>query len=537
MKKKYSKHFNIRETPQNQPIPGRNMVDNSAGGFAFGVDDWTRLDRFLILGSEGNSYYATEQKLTVENAKAVVRCIEKDGVRVVNRMAEISQLGRAPKNDPALFVLALCSKFGDLATKHAAFDAFLKVVRIGTHLFKFNEEVKGFRGRGRWLRRVNTAWYNTMSANKLAYQAVKYQQREGWSHRDLLRLTKPVPPDTEHNAIYRWITKGELIGNAPKILEGTKKIRELTTDSQQAARDAAKLIQEYKLPREVVPTELLNSPEVWEALLIDMPMTAMIRNLATMTRVGLLQPMSEVGNKIAERLTNQNALTKARIHPIAVLSALKTYAQGHGERGQNTWQPVPSIIDALDDAFYLSFKNVEPTGKRWVLALDVSGSMDCGTISGVPGLTPRMAAGAMSMITAKTEKQYVITAFSDHMVKVNLSEKKRLDEVLMTLDHISMGGTDCALPMLWALKKNREADVFVIYTDSETWYGQIHPVQALQQYRDKMGINAKLIVVGMLSNGFSIADPNDGGMLDVVGFDSATPALMADFVSHQESKL
>jgi 60 kDa SS-A/Ro ribonucleoprotein len=146
MKKNYSKHFNTRETPQNQAIPGRHMVPNSAGGFAFGVDDWTRLDRFLILGNEGGSYYATERKLTVDNAKAVVRCIQQDGVRVVNRMTEISQAGRAPKNDPALFVLALCSKFGDLATKHAAFEAFGQVVRIGTHLFKFNEEVKGFRG-------------------------------------------------------------------------------------------------------------------------------------------------------------------------------------------------------------------------------------------------------------------------------------------------------------------------------------------------------------------------------------------------------
>jgi 60 kDa SS-A/Ro ribonucleoprotein len=41
--------------------------------------------------------------------------------------------------------------------------------------------------------------------------------------------------------------------------------------------------------------------------------------------------------------------------------------------------------------------------------------------------------------------------------------------------------------------------------------------------------NAKLIVVGMVSNGFSIADPNDAGMLDVVGFDTSAPAVMADF--------
>jgi len=38
-----------------------------------------------------------------------------------------------------------------------------------------------------------------------------------------------------------------------------------------------------------------------------------------------------------------------------------------------------------------------------------------------------------------------------------------------------------------------------------------------------------LVVVAMASNGFSIANPEDAGMLDVVGFDAATPALIADF--------
>ena len=36
--------------------------------------------------------------------------------------------------------------------------------------------------------------------------------------------------------------------------------------------------------------------------------------------------------------------------------------------------------------------------------------------------------------------------------------------------------------------------------------------------------------VGMVSNGFSIADPDDAGMLDVVGFDAATPVVIADFI-------
>jgi len=67
------------------------------------------------------------------------------------------------------------------------------------------------------------------------------------------------------------------------------------------------------------------------------------------------------------------------------------------------------------------------------------------------------------------------------------------------------------------------------YTDNETWAGRMHPVEALQQYRRKSGIAAKLIVSGMTSTGFSIADPSDGGMLDVVGFDSDAPSVMADF--------
>jgi 60 kDa SS-A/Ro ribonucleoprotein len=83
--------------------------------------------------------------------------------------------------------------------------------------------------------------------------------------------------------------------------------------------------------------------------------------------------------------------------------------------------------------------------------------------------------------------------------------------------------------MLYAMEQGIEVDTFVVYTDNETWYGRIHPVQALEQYRQKTGIPAKLVVVGMVANEFTIADPLDGGMLDVVGMDTATPNLITDF--------
>ena len=157
-----------------------------------------------------------------------------------------------------------------------------------------------------------------------------------------------------------------------------------------------KLIDEFDLPREAVPTQWLNEAVVWEALLERMPMTAMIRNLGKMTSLGLLKPFSDAKRLIVRKLRDETALKRARIHPLAVLIAQKVYAQGRGEKGGLTWQPVPKIIDALDAAFYATFQNVEPCGKPVLLALDVSGSMDGSMIAG-SCLSAREASAAMAL--------------------------------------------------------------------------------------------------------------------------------------------
>ena len=116
------------------------------------------------------------------------------------------------------------------------------------------------------------------------------------------------------------------------------------------------------------------------------------------------------------------------------------------------------------------------------------------------------------------------------LTPLSISPRQRLDDVVQSISNLPFGGTDCALPMVEALKHHWEVDAFVVYTDSETWAGDIHPAQALRRYRERMGIAAKLVVVAMTSNGFSIADPDDAGMLDVVGFDTATPQVISDFI-------
>jgi 60 kDa SS-A/Ro ribonucleoprotein len=294
-------------------------------------------------------------------------------------------------------------------------------------------------------------------------------------------------------------------------------------------KKAIALIKDYRLPRECVPTGLLNSPDVWEALLRDMKPEAMIRNLGKMTSIGLVKPLSEASRFIVETLNDETALKKSRLHPIKVLTALLTYQQGHGTKGSLSWSPDTTVASALDAAFYKTFMNVEPSNKKTLLALDVSGSMDGGFVGGVQGLSPRLASAAMALITAATEKQHAFVGFSTQLIPLAISPRQRLDDVVEYMRAFPFGRTDCTLPIAWAFQNKVEVETFVIYTDSETWAGNLHPAQALKQYRKATGINAKLIVVGMVANDFTIADPNDAGMMDVVGFDTAAPVVMADF--------
>ena len=151
----------------------------------------------------------------------------------------------------------------------------------------------------------------------------------------------------------------------------------------------------------------------------------------------------------------------------------------------------------------------------------------------------------MALITAATEPECEIIAFSapgagrfgrmhgggePGITRVNLSPRISLADVIKVITAIPMGGTDCALPMLWAARNKMNVARFITYTDSETWAGNIHPAQALRQYRSEFVGDAKAVVVGMTSNGFTIADPKDHGMMDVVGFDTTVPAVIADFV-------
>lgn len=535
---------------------------SNAGGSVFKITPMDQLDRFLILGSESNMYRSGAE-LARENARNVIALLRTDPKAVIDRIVEISDSGRAPKNEYALFALALAAADSKDTTRKMAFEALPKVARIGTHLFNFVTYAEQFRGWGNAMRKAIANWYLTKDVESLAYGVVKYQGREGWSNRDLLRKAHPKAPNDEFDAVFRWINEGvdglaagshkggndkfnpklfvrrDVSANLPEIIQA---FEEAKTCGENRLID---LILNHNLPREAIPTHHLNSLKVWEALLEKMPMTAMIRNLATMTSKGLLVPGSQASKRVIETVTDAAKLKKARIHPMTIMMALYTYKAGRGVRGSNTWSPVADINAALNSAFYASFGNVEATGKPTVIGLDVSGSMQSNVVNGFATLTARDVSAAMAMVTARVEPDVRFLAFtpggfspkgsnswnSSSVKEIDIDPKLTLEQIIASVSRMPFAGTDVSLPMLWAEKMGYGAHNFSVYTDNETYEHTMTGAAALKLFRKSTSIPAKLAVFGVTATNFSIADPDDAGMMDFVGFDSAAPQLAAEFFS------
>lgn len=525
-------------TPQREQARP-DQVKNNAGGFVFQVSDAQALRRFLVLGTEGGTYYANQRDHTKQAAAVVQKMSDAGDMALIDTILDVSLNGLAPKQSATLLALAVAVSSPDDKLRAAALNAVPKVCRTFTMLAEFLGYAKNFRGMGRGLRKAVGSFYSDRDVDDLALQIVKYRNREGWTHSDVLRVAHPSAPTEGHKALYDYASGRVSTSDEVQLAEIVKAFDEINSDSM-TPQAAAAIIESARLPWEAVPDALLNEPLVLEALLPHMGATALLRQLPRFARAGLTEG-SFGGSAIAAKLTDLEFIKRGRLHPYNVLVAQMTYASGKSLKGSSEWTPSRKIIEALEDTFELSFQAIEPAGKNTGVFLDVSGSMGWSNIANSP-ITPRVGSAAMAMATVRSEPNVVVGAFTggayhgrmygtqhQPISLLDIGKRHSLSQVMTAVDGLPMGPTDCALPMVWAKTNEPTIETFIVYTDNETWSGTIQPQQALRDYRRATGIDAKLVVVGMTATSFSIADPTDSGMMDVCGFDSSAPRVMADF--------
>jgi 60 kDa SS-A/Ro ribonucleoprotein len=522
-------------TPQTQPIPGKTMIQMPSGGYAFQISALDQVKRFLILGAAGGTYYAQERPLVVENALALHAAFKEHGPAVVDLIMQVSKDGLAPRNKPALFALAAAISYeADVEVRRRAVAALPHVARTLSDLMYFVSQAQQMRGWGRTLKRAVASWFEQQPIDRLVNQVIKYRNREGFTTADLLRLTHPHPgEDAVRDAIFNWVVDGQLNAKASYTALTSAAYNRLVSahvmmTGGQPLNLAPTAIREHNLPREVIPTEYLNDKAVWAALAEQMPMHAMVRNLGKMTNVGLLDD-TEVTKRFTTKLRDQTAVQKSRLHPFAVLQALKVYAQGRGDKGKLTWTPNAKIIDALNDAFYLAFKNAEVTGKRILCGIDISGSMTFSSaLAG--GMTAAQVAAAQAVLFAAIEENTDIVGFTTQVYDTPvITAKSRLDDVLARWPGRGEG-TDCAAPIAWAERKGKDYDAIVLITDAQSWAGTRHVSEQLAQYRKNVGHPVKYVEVMCYATNNTLADPQDPDTLLVAGFDASIGQLITTFL-------
>jgi 60 kDa SS-A/Ro ribonucleoprotein len=454
---------------------------------------------------------------------------------VLNTVVSVSNEGRAYRNDAAIFVMALLLNEAPADFKQIVIDDIPQVVRIATHVYSLAAFIDGLGGWGRAKRKAIAKWFESKTGDQLAYQAVKYRQRNGWTLRDTMRLAHPKGIDP---AVGDFIL-GKLGEDTrvPRIINGFNYMQGATE-----VKHVINFLKAYpNLPWEAIPTQFLKDPEVWKTLFANGQLQgqALVRNITRLSKIGAFNDMV-FAREVADKLTDSDMIAKTRLHPIQFLLASVTHREGQLKRvndgygywysggRERNWDIVPVIADALDAGFHKAFKAVEPAGKRTMLALDVSGSMSCDAL-GID-LSCAQVTAAMAMVTARVEPYYMIRGFSTNLIDLGITPNDNFSSVMTKVRNRNFGGTDASAAINWALENKVEIDTFQVYTDNETWAGSVHPFQALKAYRQKMGIDARLAVVGIAANDFSIADPSDrGGMMDFVGFDTNAPKVMADF--------
>jgi len=532
-------------TPVSQPVDSRQVV-NSTGGFVHVVDHWTRYKRFLSLGSAGGSYYIGEKNLTEENYECVMKCLLESPERALALLEDTVYNFKAAKLDAPVFVATLIAVNRFLHDGSATAQAeanqlqstmhirLAKLLKTPTMFFMFTRYYTEFRGWSRWLRKLARTWYDVRSVSSLDYLTNKYNDRQTWTHRDMLRCAHPrISEDFNRALMYGHLAQKIDAKDLPFAEEFrlTHLKRELHAINKDALSDKlalaiADVLIEKQAPWEIVPTEFLNNPAILSALIRTMEPQALVRMANRATIAGVQDAFC---NRIYA-IINEG---KKKIHPYNVLVALKTYAAGVGFKGTLKWTPQRQTIDALELLLSYCFRMTVST-KKVMVAMDISGSTTSYSIAKSP-LTVREGIAAMTTAHNWQYPHCDIGAFDVGFDRVNArpnGEPLSFNGLMQATNAWGGGATDCSLPLLTALVAKKYYDAFIIYTDNEVNRGY-HVPKVLAEYRTKINPRAKLIVCAMIANNFTINDPADVYGMDIAGFDGTVPTAIANFIEDE----
>jgi 60 kDa SS-A/Ro ribonucleoprotein len=411
----------------------------------------------LVTNTFGDTFYADKKDLVDLSKEIHTKMLAADPQFAAKALVYARQKGYM-RTQPLYGLMRLWETNPELA--EGIFD---KVVRTPNDLRDFvvmlhaNRRAAGKSSiGGRRAKRMIGNWLLHLDE----YRAIKYgsSAKVGYSLRDLLRIAHPAAG--KRTPLLDWImgprkmmvggkmvggkmVGGESVSYVPPVadLESMPQIRAYeafkaaTTDE-----DRAKFIVEGRLPHEVATSFAKNSPVIWNAIVRQLPIFALLRNLATLERHDVLKTHRDW---IVERLTDEKTIRKSMILPFRFVEARKHVMDGR-------------VQDALRDAVDIAFANVPEVKGRTAVFLDRSGSM-----------TEYMTVATLFAVCLmrKANLDGRVMLFDDQLEEMTVSKR---DSLLTQAEKVhERGGTCTSLPMEKLLKDLDKVDNIILITDEQ----------------------------------------------------------------------
>lgn len=380
-------------------------------------------------------------------------------------------------------------------------------------------------------------------------------------------VDEPVSPVADKKFKTNKIEKRSAIGDYMLAAERIKYVK--------TAGEAVELIILNQLELDQIPTDLRSFKEVWRTLLPAMPLMTMLKNLTTFATLKLLSldaisymtsaerhyysnnyrshhnhsftpNLSESHSKEATETQATIELAILKLEAAAIpengvelaftlLITLAQYSEGRTGRYYSSangfWAINPRITATLEKTYQHTLTSVKPMGRRFLLLVDCSPSMDCNRLPALQ-ISARVFLGVLLQFLLDTEESVEVYSGLHHLTsKFPYTKGWKADGITNHSSKVGFNVLDVTQFLTWAIKERQAADVFLVISDDGVEYKGSPPQQLLQQYRVAMSIpNAKLITLQLCKATRKVAVKEDLGTLDCHGWDYSTIEVLRSFI-------
>jgi 60 kDa SS-A/Ro ribonucleoprotein len=443
----------------------------------------------LLTNTFGKTFYVS-QKEVVKEASALHDKMAQDDPEFMAKAIVYARNKGYMRSQPIYGLAKLVSYKGESSEverrRQLAVDIFGDVIQTPNDLYDFIT-LSASLGCQLSGRRIKTLINNWLSSRMTEYWAIKYGSagHQGMSLRKVLRHFHP-----KHTELFRYLRakRGGFETNLDKLpqIRAFEALKVAQTEDEKV-----NAISEGRLPHEVATSFAGSSKAVWGAIVPQLPIFALVRNLATLERHDILDNHRAL---IESKLTNPEIIAKSKMLPFRFLTA--------AEKVSSSW-----ATDALREALELSFVNVPTIEGRTAVFLDISVSMQNDFL--------KVASLFAISILKQTNLNGRLITFNTRAKDIKVSAR---DSILTQASRIqSDGGTDVSAPMKLLHAQNDKVDTIVLISDEQQNTGTPF-YDELLRYRKAVNPKVKTFLINISPYRNAIVNPKDPQVFYIFGW-------------------